>query len=62
MFYSCVSMKKIGCRYVRQPIVCVDSFFLFQNPFTPVRSFKLIKTMFSQGRSGLPCEFDADLW
>ena len=38
------SMKKIGCRYVRQPNVVID-FFLFQNPFTSVGPFKLIKTL-----------------
>ena len=37
-------MKKIGCRYVRQPNVVI-AFFLFQNPFILVGPFKLIKTL-----------------
>ena len=32
------SMENIGCRYVRQPNVFIDVFFLFQYPFTTVRT------------------------
>ena len=42
-FQVCFSLK-IGCCFVRQPNVVID-FFLFQNPFTSVGPFKLIKTL-----------------
>ena len=42
--FSFAKYEKVGCRYVRQPNVVID-FFLFQNPFTSVGPFKLIKTL-----------------
>ena len=39
-----LSFCETGCLFVRQPNVVID-FFLFQNPFTSVGPFKLIKTL-----------------
>ena len=39
------SMKKIGCRYVRQPNVFIDVFFYSKTHLHQEGPFKLIKTM-----------------
>ena len=38
-------MKKIGCRYVRQPNVFIDAFFYSKIHLHQLGPFKLIKTM-----------------
>ena len=34
----------------------------FRRELGPFPDIRLTKTYISQGRSGLPCEFDADFW
>ena len=38
-------MKKIGCRYVRQPNVLIDAFFYSKTHLHQLEPFKLIKIM-----------------